>query len=78
MAVDKVHRTPPESGRGLCRGLNAEPHFKCGDNNAPYANGVGHDSLGLGCVMHIDPTSKNIKMLCAAQLFLLFLNLKQE
>ena len=38
-AVDKVHRTPVESGRGLCRGLNVKRHFKCGDDNVPYANG---------------------------------------
>ena len=30
-AVDKVHRTPVESGRGLCRGLNVEQHFKRGE-----------------------------------------------
>ena len=39
MAVSKVHRTPVESGRGLCRGLNAKRHFKRGHDNVPYANG---------------------------------------
>ena len=29
--VDKVHRTPVESGRGLCRGLNVEWQFKRGE-----------------------------------------------